>query len=109
MPEFRDCAVICIPDDNWGEMVCAVIVPVEPSFDDAQTIVEAGKKALGPVKAPKSVHFVQALPSPAVGKVDMKDRNAVVSGKNVSVRVNLGGRRSIQKIKRHITMTRITD
>src|SRR3546814_14936187 len=70
MPEFRDCAVICIPDDNWGEMVCAVIVPVEPSFDDAQTIVEAGKKALGPVKAPKSVHFVQALPSTAVGKVD---------------------------------------
>src|SRR3546814_224509 len=63
MPEVRDCAVIGIPDDNWGEMVCAVIVPVEPSFDDAQTIVEAGTKALGPVKAPKSVHFVQALPS----------------------------------------------
>ncbi len=72
MPQVRDCAVIGIPDDNWGEMVCAVIVPVEASFDDAQTIIEAGKKALGPVKAPKSVHFLQALPSTAVGKVDKK-------------------------------------
>jgi acyl-CoA synthetase (AMP-forming)/AMP-acid ligase II len=72
LPEVRDCAVIGVPDDQWGEAVCAVVVPVDPSRADAETIIGTAKAALGSVKAPKVVHFVDALPSTPVGKVDKK-------------------------------------
>lgn len=70
LPEVRDCAVIGIPDDRWGEAVCAVVIPVDPGWADAAHIISASKAALGSVKAPKVVHFVATLPATAVGKID---------------------------------------
>jgi acyl-CoA synthetase (AMP-forming)/AMP-acid ligase II len=72
LPEVRDCAVIGVPDDRWGEAVCAIVIPADPEWADADHIIAASKAALGSVKAPKVVHFVDALPSTAVGKVDKK-------------------------------------
>lgn len=76
LPEVRDCAVIGIPDDKWGEAVCALVIPAEPGWADADHIISASKAALGSVKAPKVVHFVDALPSTPVGKVDKKELRA---------------------------------
>ncbi len=72
LPEVRDCAVIGIPHDRWGEAVCAVVIPVDREWADSDLIISATKAALGSVKAPKVVHFVDALPSTPVGKVDKK-------------------------------------
>jgi acyl-CoA synthetase (AMP-forming)/AMP-acid ligase II len=72
IPGVRDCAVIGIPDDQWGEAVCAIVIPVDPGWADGDHIISVSKTSLGSVKAPKVVHFVDSLPSTPVGKVDKK-------------------------------------
>lgn len=65
----RECAVIGIPHDKWGEQVHAVVVG---SGADEATIIAHAKARLGGVKAPKSVEFVDAIPRTAAGKMDKK-------------------------------------
>ena len=70
LAEVHDCAVIGVPDEKWGEMVTAVVV-----LKDGETLSEADiiahcKEALGSVKAPKKIHFWDALPTTAVGKLN---------------------------------------
>src|SRR3546814_20344180 len=52
---------------------------------------------------------VRARPAAAVERIDPRDRKSVVEGKSVSVRVDLGGRRTInkktKKIKNHSRQT----
>jgi fatty-acyl-CoA synthase len=68
----RECAVIGVPDDKWGEAVTALVVPSEGRDLDGETIIAEAKQALGSVKAPKQVHFVDAIPRTPVGKTDKR-------------------------------------
>ena len=66
-PAVRDCAVVGLPDDKWGERVTAVIessAEVQP--DELVAFVKA---RIGSVKAPKQVEVWQELPRSRVGKV----------------------------------------
>jgi acyl-CoA synthetase (AMP-forming)/AMP-acid ligase II len=66
-PAVRDCAVVGLPDDKWGERVAAVdraSAEVEP--DELVAFVKA---RIGSVKAPKQVEVWQDLPRSRVGKV----------------------------------------
>jgi len=65
-------AVIGVPDETWGESVCAFIVrPAEADLDD-QSVLAFARSELGTYKRPKRVEFVDALPLTAVGKIDKK-------------------------------------
>ena len=66
----RECAVIGIPHDHWGEQVHAVVVS-DGGTDEAEIIAHA-KARLGGVKAPKSVSFADSIPRTAAGKMDKK-------------------------------------
>jgi fatty-acyl-CoA synthase len=72
MSEVRNCAVVGIPHEKWGEAVVAVVVPTDPGHTDGDAIITRARTALGPVKSPKTVVFVDELPQTAVGKVDRK-------------------------------------
>lgn len=72
LPQVRECAVIGVPDAKWGEVVLAVIVPSDPGWGDADHVIACAKAALGSVKAPKQVRFVDAIARTAVGKTDKK-------------------------------------
>ena len=66
-PAVRDCAVVGLPDDKWGERVTAVI---EPSADvQPDELVAFVKTRIGSVKAPKQVELWQELPRSRLGKV----------------------------------------
>jgi len=67
-PEVRDCAVIGLPHEKWGEVVTAVVEPEAGREVDVDAILRTCEERLGPVKAPKSV-LVRALPRSPVGKV----------------------------------------
>ena len=69
LPQVRECAVIGIPHDKWGEQVHAIVVGT--GIDEAAIIAHA-KARLGGVKAPKSVAFVDSIPRTAAGKMDKK-------------------------------------
>lgn len=81
LPTVKDCAVIGIPDDKWGEQVTAVVELKDPSdVPKEDDIIQYCKDKLGSVKAPKQVLFWDELPRSPVGKVLKKEIRKVFWG-----------------------------
>ncbi|MFE0786969.1 acyl-CoA synthetase [Streptomyces mutabilis] len=62
-----EAAVIGLPDERWIEAVTAVVVPRGEVTEDE--LIAHAREKLAPFKAPKRVHFVDALPRNASGKI----------------------------------------
>jgi fatty-acyl-CoA synthase len=68
-PAVRDCAVIGLPDEKWGEQVTAVVEPKPGEPVGADELIAFVKARIGSVKAPKRVELWSELPRSRVGKV----------------------------------------
>ncbi|WP_345313543.1 AMP-binding protein [Gordonia alkaliphila] len=68
-PAVAECAVVGAPDATWVEAVTA-FVAVNPGAEvtEAELIAHV-RDQIAAHKAPKSVHFVDAIPKSAVGKI----------------------------------------
>ncbi|WP_328443660.1 acyl-CoA synthetase [Amycolatopsis sp. NBC_00438] len=76
----RDCAVIGLPDDKWGERVTAV-VQLQPGAElDATELIAFVKARVGSVKAPKQIEVWPELPRSTVGKVLKADIRSTLAG-----------------------------
>lgn len=71
----RDCAVIGVPDDVWGEAVFAYVVATVPDLD-AAVLAEHVRLTKGSAWVPKRIDFVSSLPVTALGKPDKKSLRA---------------------------------
>lgn len=76
-PAVRDCVVFGVPDDKWGERVEAAVEIGAAAKVDAAELIGFVREALGPVKTPKRIHFYDALPRSAVGKILRREVKAV--------------------------------
>ncbi len=68
-PAVGSCAVIGIPDDEWGERVHAVVVAAPGQTVTGEELREHVKTRIAGYKAPRSVEFVDALPISGAGKI----------------------------------------
>jgi long-chain acyl-CoA synthetase len=68
-PAIRECAVIAIPNPEWGESVHAVVVFREGRSATDKEIVDHCRKLIAGYKIPRSVEVREALPVSAAGKI----------------------------------------
>jgi fatty-acyl-CoA synthase len=80
-PDIMDAAVFGLPDDKWGERVCAAVQLHAGRQADPIEIVAFVKAKIGSVKAPKQVDIWPDLPRSKIGKVLKRDVRAKLLGK----------------------------
>ena len=68
-PAIADCAVVGIPDRDWGEKVCVAAELMPGRLLGLEELREWAKDRLAPYKVPKDLQCLPALPRNAMGKV----------------------------------------
>jgi O-succinylbenzoic acid--CoA ligase len=70
-PGVAEVCVVGLPDDEWGQLVAAAVVPVDPARPPEVTDLRAAVRArLGGPATPKVLRFTDALPLQGPGKVN---------------------------------------
>ncbi len=69
LPGIAEAAVAPLPDDTWGQVVAAWIVPVEGAAPTLEEVRAACAERLAPHKRPRRLTVVSSLPRTALGKI----------------------------------------
>lgn len=79
-PDVMEVAVIPVPDEKWGEVPKAFVVPRPGTTPDAEILISFCKEKMARFKAPKYIEFSE-LPKTATGKIQkFKLREAAWKG-----------------------------
>ncbi len=81
-PEVVECAVIGLPDKEYGERVMAFIIPKKGQKLDPVELKSYLKKRLSPFKVPKEFISVLELPKSSTGKILKRELKRQVLDKN---------------------------
>jgi acyl-CoA synthetase (AMP-forming)/AMP-acid ligase II len=69
IPAVKEVAVFGIPDDIWGESVCAMVVKKEDQELKEDDVIKFCSSMLASYKKPKRVRFMEDLPKNPSGKI----------------------------------------
>ncbi len=75
-PGVAECAVVGIPDSDWGEVVCAVVVPGPEGAPDLDALQAHCAGRLARFKQPRRLELLEALPRTAATR--QVQRSAIV-------------------------------
>ncbi|WP_298728186.1 long-chain fatty acid--CoA ligase [uncultured Ferrovibrio sp.] len=68
-PGVLECAVLGVPDEKWGEVGCAYILPRPGESIDPEALRAFCRQNLAAYKVPKYIEVVQDFPRTAAGKI----------------------------------------
>ena len=68
-PAIRDCAVVGLPDQRWGEVVAAFIRPPPGMIIDKDELHDYMREHLAPHKTPRHWFVVETFPLTGSGKI----------------------------------------
>lgn len=74
---INDCAVVGIPDEEWGELIVAALVSSNPMLDTVQ-INQWLRTQMAAYKTPKKYIILNELPRNAMGKVVKGDIKKII-------------------------------
>lgn len=77
-PAVQDAAVFGMPDDKWGERVCAVVQLRAGAHAEPADILDEIKRSIGSVKTPKQLAIWDDLPRSKIGKVLKREIRATL-------------------------------
>ncbi|MDX5338877.1 MAG: long-chain fatty acid--CoA ligase, partial [Cyclobacteriaceae bacterium] len=70
-PTVKDCGVVGIPDEEWGELVVAALVKLEEL--DIKALNQWMREQMPAYKTPRKYLVLEELPRNAMGKVVKND------------------------------------
>jgi fatty-acyl-CoA synthase len=76
LPMVVEAAVIGVPDETWGEVGLALVVPAPGHPADPDALRAALRERLAGFKVPREVRFLDELPKTATGKIRKPDLRA---------------------------------
>jgi long-chain acyl-CoA synthetase len=68
-PAVADASVFAVPDEDLGEVLHAVVQPLEPGADLTEALTAWCRQALATIKCPRTYEFRAALPRHDTGKI----------------------------------------
>ncbi|MFE3543881.1 class I adenylate-forming enzyme family protein [Nocardia sp. NPDC059177] len=68
-PDVAGVAVVGVPDEYWGEAICAVVVRRPGHLPTPEELISHVRQRISPFKRPRHVLFVDELPLTGSGKV----------------------------------------
>jgi fatty-acyl-CoA synthase len=68
-PAVLECAVIGVPDDHWGELPLAMVVPKPGTQLTEEEIIEFARSRIAHFKCPRAVLLRESLPKGGTGKI----------------------------------------
>ncbi|NLO85046.1 MAG: AMP-binding protein [Clostridiales bacterium] len=89
-PQVRDVQVVGLPDEKYGEEVCACVILREGAVATETELIEFVKKGLSKFKAPRYVILMDEFPMTASGKIQkFKLRETGIDVLNLQTAANI--------------------
>ncbi len=79
-PDVDRAAVVGVPDERWGELVVAFVVPAGGRDPDPDVLTAFCRDGLSPFKVPRRWHWVDDLPMTASAKVQRAELRRRAAG-----------------------------
>lgn len=68
-PDVAQCAVVGMPDEQWGERITAAVIPRDDAQPEPDVLVAHCRELIAGYKVPKEIRLVETLPMTATGKI----------------------------------------
>ena len=72
--QTQECAVVGLPDEEWGQLIAAIVVLNDPTIGLSLKDLQAwSREKLANYKIPRALLLLNEIPRNAMGKINKKE------------------------------------